>query len=206
MFSRNLIAGTWKGCRILQAYLAINSDRARVKARDKCHIRGQATAEMVAVLWIFLLLIALPLVDLVSFSLRYNFLLMSSRDAVYAASRSRTFQNNVSTTQLSAVNAANSAAQSTAAAFNGVSISSVNTYIVITRLSDGYQSRQNTKLSNPADTTNYAYQIETVLNGATNPLLTFAQGYFVPIPGLTIPIQVSIASRSFAENPQGLNQ
>ena len=170
------------------------------------HANGQAAAELVVILWIFLILIVLPFVDLVTFSLRYNFLLMASRDAAFAASRARTFQSNVSSSQLSAVNAASAAAQGTAAAFNNVSISSVNTYIVITRLSDGYQTRQNTKLANPADTSNYAYQIETVLNGSTNPLITMPQGYFAVIPGLTAPIDVSIASRSFAENPQGLNQ
>jgi hypothetical protein len=179
----------------------------QVRRGDKSRLaHGQAVAEMGIVLWVLLFLIALPFMDLISFSLRYNFLLMASRDAAFAASRSRTFQTDVSSTQLSAINAASSAAQNTSSSFNSVQINSVRTYIVVTRLSDGLQTRQNSKLANPADTSNYVYQIETVLNGNANPLFTMPQGYFVSIPGLTAPINVSIASRSFVENPQGLNQ
>jgi|688.fasta_scaffold608010_2 hypothetical protein len=203
MYIKRLVAKLLRECRVpLHSFAKNLNDDTR--ARD--HTNGQAVAEIVVVLWVFLILIVLPFIDLVTFSLRYNFLLMASRDAAFAASRARTFQSNVSSSQLSAVNAASAAAQGTAAAFNKVSINSVNTYIVITRLSDGYQTRQNTKLTNPADTSNYAYQIETVLNGSTNPIITMPQGYPAAIPGLTAPINVSIASRSFAENPQGLNQ
>lgn len=170
--------------------------------------KAQAMAELPIVLWVIIVFLTIPLVDLTTFSLRYNFIMAASRDAAYSASRAKTFLTNVSSTELSAVNSATAAAQQTANAFSEVTINSVTTNIVITNLANGTVTRQSTKLLVPADTSTNAYQIETIVNGTISPLITMDPNgnYFVPIPGLTAPIPVSVASRGFMENPQGLNQ
>lgn len=167
---------------------------------------AQMMAELPLVLWLIFLVLTIPLVDFVCFSLRYNCLLIVSREAAQSASRAKTFQTNVSASELSAVNSASSTASSVAAAFPEVSVNSVNTYIVASNISSGVCTRQNTKLAAPANTSEYTYQIETLLNGQTNPILRVGQGHWGQIPGLTAPIQVSVASRAYAECPQGLNQ
>lgn len=167
---------------------------------------AQAIAELPVVLWLLFLLLTIPLVDLTAFSLRYNYLLVISRDAAQAACRAKTFQTDVSSQELSAGNTANAAAIAAAAAFPDVTVNSVNTRIVITNISSGVTTRQSVKLAQPADVSANVYQIETVINGQTNPLLVVPQGYWSFIPGLTAPISVSVASRAYAEYPQGLNQ
>lgn len=167
--------------------------------------KGQAIAELPIVLWVIIMILAIPFVDLVAFSIRYNFLLAASRDAAYHASRSKTFLQNVSSTELSAVNAATQAAQQTASKFSEIRVNSVACNIVITRLSNGTVTKQSTPLQQPADTSTFAYQIETVLNGSANPLLNASSNYWANIPGLTSAIPVIISSRSYFENPQGLN-
>ncbi len=168
--------------------------------------KAQTMAELPLVLWVIIIVFTVPLVDLVAFSIRYNYLLMASRDAVYTASRAKTFLQNVSAQDLSAVNSARVQANTTAAAFPEVTVNSVNTSIVVTKLSDGTVTRTTTPLSTPADTSNYAYQLETTVNGTSNPLLQMYQGSGIAIPGLNAPISVSITSRAFSECPQGLNQ
>ena len=167
---------------------------------------GQTLLELPAVLWVIIMMLTIPLVDLVTFSIRYNFLMAASRDAVYAASRAKTFRQDVSSSELSAVNSANQVARQTASKFSEVNINSVTSRIVITRLSNGAVTRQSTPLVQPADTSTYTYQLETDVNGSTSPILKVSSDYWANIPGLTSDIPVTITSRAYFENPQGLNQ
>lgn len=166
---------------------------------------ASVAAELPIVLWILFCGLTIPLVILISFSIRYNFLVAASRDAAFAASRCRTFASDVSSTKQSAIHTAESVAQACASQFKEVSVSSVNTNIIITKLKDGTVSKTNKALSQPADTSTYAYQIEVVVSGSTGPILKLSRGK-QNIPGLTAPINVSVCSRDFFENPQGLNQ
>ena len=169
--------------------------------------RAQLIAELPLVLWVMFIVLMIPLIDLATFTIRYTFLLAASRDAAMSASLARTFGTNPSSTELSAKNAATAAAQTEASAWSEVTVTSVTTNIVITKLSTGIVTRQSTPLSTPADTVNNAYQIETIVNGTTNPILRFSSSSFWGnIPGLTAPVPVSITSRAYFENPQGLNQ
>ncbi len=172
----------------------------------KNEVKAQAIAELPLVIFVIFLLLTIPLVDLVCFSLRYNFLNIVAKETVHAASRAKTFQANVSPQDLSAVNLANVQAASSAALFPEITVNSVQTSIVITNLATGQTSRQNTKLLQPANTSTYTYQIETRINGQTNPIILMSTDYWGAVPGLTAPITVSIASRAYAECPQGLNQ
>jgi len=167
---------------------------------------ASVAAELPIVLWLLFCGLMIPLVIMASFSIRYSFLVAASRDAAFAAARCRTFETNVSSTEQSATNTAKTVAQTTAQQFREVSVKSVNTNIIITKLSDGSVSKQSRALAQPANTSTYAYQVEVIVNGQTQPILILSDLRFQNIPGLTAPIAVSVCSREFFENPQGLNQ
>lgn len=178
----------------------------RISRRQYRPAKGSITAELPVVLWVIFVAMTIPLVAMVSFSIRYNFLVAASRDAAYTASRATTYAADVSPSELSAVHSADAAARVTASKFSEITVNSVSTNIIITRLSTGVITRQNQALAQPADTSTYVYQIETVVNGSTTPLLALEECYWNRVPGLTAPINVSIASKAYFENPQGLNQ
>jgi len=192
----------------LSGFLQARLSREKQSVNRKCTRtkRAQFIAELPVVLWVMIILLMIPLIDIVTFTVRYTFLLAASRDAASAAALAPTFLTNASSTNLSAVNTATATAQSDAAAWSVITVNSVTTKIIITQLSTGTLTIQSTPLSTPADTANYAYQIQTIVNGSTNPILQFPNNMFWgAIPGLTAPVNVSIASTAYFENPQGLN-
>lgn len=167
---------------------------------------ASVAAELPIVLWLLFCGLMIPLVIMVSFSIRYSFLVAASRDAAFAASRCRTFATDVSSTKQSAIHTSKTVAETVAQQFNEISLTSVNTNIIITKLADGTVSKQSSALAQPADTSAYAYQIEVVVNGQAQPILKLEDARLQNIPGLTAPIKVSVCSKDFFENPQGLNQ
>lgn len=166
---------------------------------------GSFVAELPAVLWLLFVLVTFPLVDLATVSMRYTFMLTTSRDAVSAASRAKTFHEDASATDLSARNAAREIATATAASFNGISISNVHTRIIATNLATNAIEYHDTPLTEPADSTNYLYAFETTVTGQLMPLIIMSTP-FGDIPGLTAPMNISISSQKLCENTQGLNQ
>ena len=165
-----------------------------------------ALADLGPTLWVLFLLLTFPLLDLACVAIRYTFAMSASRDAAQAASTAKTFFSNLSSSELSAVNAADSQATTDAAAFTGVQLVSVNTNLVITNLNTSIVTRQTTPLTSPADTSNYLYQIEVVVTAKVYPLLTYQDKMFGTIPGLTGPAQFVVASTQMTENPSGMNQ
>ena len=167
---------------------------------------GSLIAEYAPALWLLLVMFMIPFLNLTTIVLRYTFLVSTSRDAAFAAARAKSFITDASTTQLSAVHLAQNQATTTAAAFTGITLTSVTTSILITRLTTGVVTRQTTVLTTPADTSNYLYQIETRVNGQVKPLITFSLPFFGTVPGLTGPMIVFVTSREYCEYPQGLTQ
>lgn len=172
----------------------------------KRNCRGSVIAETPGALWLLFVLFLVPFIDLATVMLRYTFVVSASRDAAHAASKAKTFSANLSTTDLSARNAADTTGRQTAAAFSEITVSSVTTAIVSTDLSTQVVTRRSTPLTAPADTSLYLYEYETTVSGQINPLITFTVGPFPSIPGLSAPVAVAVTSREFVENPQGLNQ
>ncbi len=167
---------------------------------------GSLIVDAPLALWILFVLITIPMIDLAAVMIRYTFLVAASRDAASAASKAKSFLADISSTEKSAVNLAVTTANRTASSFAEVTINQVNTRIVITDLASLAVSRRNAPLASPADTDLNLYEIETLVDGQVNPLIPFTSGLLPGVPGLSAPIRVSVVSRQFVENPQGLNQ
>lgn len=167
---------------------------------------GSALAEFAPTLWLLFVTFLFPLIVFSTIALRYAFFLNAARLAAMNASQCKTFQANVSSSQLSAVNTANLVATQSCQGFSGVVLTTTVANIVICSLSTSQVTRQSTPLALAANTSANSYNIEVVLNGQISPLITCPKSFFGSIPGLTAPITTFVRSSMFAENPQGLNQ
>lgn len=168
--------------------------------------RGAFIAELPVALWMLILGFTFPLVDLSIATMRTTLVLGACRDGVHEAARSKTFQTSISASELSSQQSALNTVNQVASRFHGIRITSVNTFIIRTDINTQVSTRYASALTQPADSSAYVYNIETVVVGQADPLVTFNIPFFGNIPGLTGPMTVSAAAREFAEYPQGLNQ
>lgn len=166
--------------------------------------RGAVLVETPLALWILFVLFTVPFIDLASVMLRYTFVVSASRDAAHAAGKAKSFMNNLTASEPSAINLSKSAANTTASAFSEITVLNVSTKILITDILTRKTTTSAAPLSQPADTSANLYQFETTVEASINPLVPFAAGPMAGIPGLSAPIRVSVSSREFCENPQGL--
>lgn len=167
---------------------------------------GSVIVETPAALWVLLVLFTVPMIDMAAVLIRYTFMVAASRDAAHAAGRAKSYMSNLTPEDPSAMNLADSYGRRTAASFAEISVDSITTRLLITNLTTRAVTVRTTPLTSPADTSENLYEYETVINGRINPLVPFYAGPFAGIPGLSAPVQVNVASRSFCENPQGLTQ
>lgn len=167
---------------------------------------GSLLVETPTVLWILFVLLTIPMVDLATVMIRYTFMVSASRDAAHAAGRAKSFMSDLTATDPSAMSIANSAARATAGCFSEISVSDVTTRLLITDLDTRAVTVRTTPLTTPADTTEYLYEFETSVAGEINPLVPFLAGPLPGIPGLSAAVPVTVTSRSFCENSQGLMQ
>lgn len=177
-----------------------SNSRSEVQLNRK---RANALAELPGVLWILLLVFTFPMLDLATITMRYGILVTASHDAVIQGARSKTFSQNPSSSELSAVNAADQNVRNFLRNFNGITIQQISTNILITNLTTNQISRQSTVLRSPADTSSNLYQIETTVTSDVYPILTLSNPT-LRIPGLTAPMRLVTSSRTYCENPQGL--
>lgn len=168
--------------------------------------RGSFIAEAPFAIWILLILFTFPFLDLATVLLRYTFIVSATRDGVHAAAQSKTFFSNASASSLSAVNNAPAAVARTAALFNEIQVNSVQARILATNINNQQVSIYTIPLAQPADETNYLYEIETIVQANVNPLINMNIGILPSIPGLTSPVPVTVSAREYCEYPQGLNQ
>lgn len=174
--------------------------------RHQRSLAGSTLIDFAPALWILLMGLMFPLINLATVTIRANVFTTIAQDAARDAGKAKTFFAPLSGSQPSAVGAATTAASNVAARFSGITISSVNTYICTTAVSTGIVSKQSTALTSPANTTSNLYQIEVRVVGQAYPLMSFSQSMFGQIPGLTGPVNITSVARVYAENPQGLNQ
>lgn len=166
---------------------------------------GSAIAEAPVALWLAVLGLFMPLFCLATVTLRYTFMVTAAHEAAYQAAISKTFSTDVSTTDLCAINAADTTARNVATNFSGITVNTVSTRIIQSDSQTDSLQVYSTRLNNPADTTRYVYLLETTVTGLVQPLVSGHTGIFQNIPGLTGPMTVQVTSRKLAENPQGLN-
>lgn len=169
-------------------------------------MRGSFFADVPLTIWFLMLGLAIPLIDLVTVSVRSGFLIMAARDAAHHASGCRSFQNPVSASRPSMITAADARARDAASRFSEVTVNSVESWIVITDLNTQVTTKRNTKLTDPANTDVNVYQLEVIVRGQANPLIRYNAGIFGNIPGLTAPVPVNAVAREFVEFSDGLDE
>ncbi len=167
---------------------------------------GNTMAEFAPTLLLLFCIFTFPLIAFGTLGVRYCFLLNAARLAAQSASQCKSFYTNYSTTDPSAVNIATAVATQSVKGFNGITLTSITTQIAICPLSGGAVTRQTTALAKPADTNLNSYNIEVLINGSINPLITLPKSILGTVPGLTGPVVTSARSSVYAEFPQGLNQ
>jgi hypothetical protein len=168
--------------------------------------QGSMMAEFAPTLWLMFFAFVFPLMAIATIGIRFGFFLNAARLAAMSACQCKSFQANVSSTQLSSFNTASAIASQSCGGFSGVTLTSTVTNIVVFNFSTSKTTRQSTALTTAADTSANSYNIEVVLTGQISPLIPCPKSFFGTIPGLTAPITAVARSSMFAENPQGLNQ
>lgn len=168
---------------------------------------GTTIAEFAPTLWLLFFIFTFPLLAFGTLGVRYAFFLNAARLAATAASQSKSYLVDYSTTQPSAVNLAKVVATQSVKGFSGISLTTVTTQIAICPLAGTTVTRQTTPLAKPADTSVNNYNIEVIISGQIHPLIPVPNSkYLANVPGLTGPVSTSARVSVFAENPQGLNQ
>ncbi len=187
--------------------LPLQADRSEktmsLKTRRK---KGALMAELPPVLWVLLIFITFPLLNLATTTMRYTILLAASRDAAAAASRAKSFTVPLNSTTPSASQIATTTANNKIVGFTGVTISNVQTVMAITNITTGVTTKRTTPLTTAADSGTNLYGIEVVVTGTLSPLITYRGAFFGSLPGFTAPMTVRIASTEMCEFTQGLTQ
>jgi len=174
----------------------------RLKGRRRS--KGNFLADAPITIWIVILLLFIPLLDFAAVLLRSYFLYMAVHNAARNAAKASSFLNPVGGEQ-SATQVATTTVDNVIAAWNGVTVNSVLTEIVITNVSTHVISRQANPLATPPDDSNNTYQLEVTVNGSVAPLVTFNIPWLgTPVPGLTKPMVFTMTDRQYVENSQGL--
>ncbi len=170
-------------------------------------------AELPVGLWMIFFGFGLPLLLLVSTTLRFGLFWEAAREAADAACQAQYYVDPPNTTSsLGSVAVANNTANNVAALFPGISINSVNCYIVATSLTFSQNNSgtaqtsvitgPNTCLGSAADLTKNIYQVRVDVVGSIQPLLSIQGG--PPLPGLNQPITITTSQLRLYENSQGL--
>lgn len=181
--------------------------RLTKNARTRRSAKGTTLAEFGPAMFLAFIILGFPLITFGTLAMRYSFLCNAARLAASAGSQCKTFMVDTnSTSDPSAVTAANNIVKQSVNSFKGVGSTKVTCYIVSTPLGGGSVSRTTSPLTKPADTSSNAYNMEVKVDGSVQPLFYNSSKLFGSIPGLTGAINTSVRADVFFENTQGLNQ
>ncbi|MBA3992994.1 MAG: hypothetical protein C0469_05645 [Cyanobacteria bacterium DS2.3.42] len=178
--------------------------RRRDRAKQVLLRRTGQTLAYVLAIYVLLFLIGLPLIDFCTLGLRSQALFMAAHDSAFNASKCKSFLVDISSSEQAAKTVAESSALRAASLMNGTTIDSVVTSILVTNINSLATTRQTAPLSQPADTSQYVYQIEVVVTGRVKPLLMFSRNIFGDIPGLTQELKLAVRACENCESTQGL--
>ena len=167
-------------------------------------------AEMPLAIFIVVVCLALPLLILVTLTIRVAFFWNATRECAKAAAECTTFEQNAGTEEISAINRANLTASKCLSAFSGLAFDKVDLFIVTTpatALGVGSPSvlPANTKLAGPADPANNVYEVRADVSGSVDPLVTMSSSFFGDVPGLTRAFPLRMSSQRVVESPQSWN-
>lgn len=165
-------------------------------------VSGNFIADVPVTLWVLFMVLFFPLMDFGTVCLRSTFLYFAVHNAARNASRARSFLNPIDG-QPSATRIAQDTITTIARGWSGIRVTSMTTQIVTTNINTLVATRQSTSLGTPADDTNNTYQLEVIATGSVDPFIRVP--WFGSVPGLTGPMNITMADRQYFENPQGLN-
>lgn len=171
---------------------------------------GSNLVEMPLAIFIIMVCLALPLLILVTMTIRVAFFWNATRECVKAASECTTFENNAGTEEKSALVKATEVTTRALNAFHGIALDKVELFIVSTPADTGGIGvpsilPANTKLPAPADPEHNVYEVRAEVSGVVEPLTTMSSSFFGDIPGLTQPFPIKMSSQRVVESPQSWN-
>lgn len=167
--------------------------------------KGSSLAELPLALWLIFGLMMMPMLSMATLTLRSALMNVTVQNAAQAAAKAKTFATGTSE-KPSAMQIAEETIRNSVATFPGLRVTSINCAIVTTAIAPGSLPVRSGKLTTPADSSRFVYQIETVAQGQIEPLFKISPGLFGNVPGVTAPLVVSYVARQMAENPQGLDK
>src|SRR5271154_1515008 len=142
----------------------------------RCRQRGTSIVELPLALWIIVLMCFGTLV-LATELLRFGFFWNACREAALQASKCSTFETD-SSIGPSSVTTAQSWGNAATAAFTGLTLTQINTYIVQVDANSGAvtKSPAGQALATAADITKFIYDIQVELQGQITPLIPMGGG------------------------------
>lgn len=171
--------------------------------------KATSITEMPVVLFIFILGLLLPLIDLGFIAFRTSFIHTAASNAAHSAGRAQTFLTNGSKGELSAVNIAKRdalAVKDNGASGVNFSDQDISVVIIGTPIKAGKSPIRSTTPLQSIDTKDYLFQIEVSVAGQVDPLVTMSDTFFGAVPGLTRPMPVQATYKQFCEHPTGLSK
>lgn len=171
---------------------------------------GLTLTEMPAALWVIFVGFCFPLLCLSLMTIRFGFLWEAAREAADVACQAQYYADNGTTSGQGAVTLAQNMAAGCASVCSGITLTGVNCYILVTPTNSPDAASQqpwgpNVCLSTPADPSQNLYQIQVVVSGQIQPIISIPGGMLGSIPGLNQPYPVQVVMSRVAENPPGLN-
>ena len=170
--------------------------------------KGSSIAELPVAIMILIFALLFPLADLCTIGLRTATVFAAARNAAHHAGRAKSFQENGSSTELSAKNTAiNYALATRDSCLKGTEITSndVSLEIVGTPFDNKKTPFRSAKPLTETKADDYVYQIEVKVTGHVQPLVLLNKGLLGDIPGLTQPLTICAVCREFCEHPDGLS-
>jgi hypothetical protein len=156
---------------------------------------GSQLLELPIAIWLAVLALFLPLLDLSLLGLRVGTLHMAARNGAREAGRAASYTE-------AAELAKSKVIQSLNAGLGGNTITRITTTIVATPIDGGEPSRSTAPIATDPD--NFVYQMEVSVQATAAPLLEI--DCFGDIPGLSGPFPVTVACTEMAEHPKGLSK
>lgn len=160
---------------------------------------GQSTLELPICLFIILVCIFLPLVDLALIGMRSTTVFAAARDGARVAGRANYFSQ-------AKLLAAGQVGLSIAQGFAGVHTSAepIKVFLIGVPIQPGPAPIRQEGVLTEIKPDQYVYQIEVVVTARVDPLITLNTSIFQGVPGLTEPLTVTATSREFVEHANGL--
>lgn len=173
----------------------------------KRRVGGSSVVELPVVIFLFILVLLLPLTELATLSMRATTIWCAVRMAAHSAACAGTFQENGKNGELSAVNIARRDALNVKNQLHGgvqFGATDVSVRILGQPLKAGLVAVKSAVPLTSVQPKDFLYQIEVTIKGSIDPVVSLDSDFFGEIPGLTTPLPLSLAYRAFCEHPNGL--